>query len=383
MKRLLIFAAAVRLAMTAIHLQGQDAEVVAESPSTTVTSTITRNRWLFDTLHVYGTLTNVNVTMKVIGFDKNQKLVTESTDYTILPEGTFHASLTDTNKEIKFVKVVLYDKTASNSQVVLGWTLAESIQAYGQPTMGPFVDSFGNPFYRFEANGHDIRVTYYNRRISSVAYLQRIALDESAIRALLSDNAPGTEWVADYTQAGRDVMWIGKVGDKVSYHAYLLEDAKTLKIITEEYFAAGNAASDALFVTRAVAGLGYTLEESIKQFGQPVFGPKYEGLHSSYYLFKAKGYDIGAHYFEGELSRIAFNQPDAFEEKLVDAFLSVNAPKVRWSRPLNGGNGETNWLGSIGDGESFELLFFATLAGDGKTLMISTKEDNDRNKPWD
>jgi hypothetical protein len=85
MKRLLIFAAAVRFARTAIQLRAQDSEAVREPPSTKVTSTITRNQWSFDTLDVYGTLTNVNVTLKVIGFDKT--IVTESGDYAIQPEG--------------------------------------------------------------------------------------------------------------------------------------------------------------------------------------------------------------------------------------------------------------------------------------------------------
>jgi hypothetical protein len=345
-----------------------------------VTSTITRNQWLFETLDVYGTLTNVNVTMKVIGFDKkNQKLVSESTDYTIQPEGTFHARLTDANKEIKFVKVLLYDKTASNSQAVLGWTLAESIQAYGQPTLKSIVDSLENPMCGFEKNGNEVLATYVHGKITNVRYKQVIALGEPAIKAFLSSNAPGAEWITVSTKANGDTLRIGKVGDKDAYQAVLSDRGKTLQIITTEYLNAFNAA----FAARAVAGLGFTLEESIQRYGQPVFGPKYEGLHSSFYLFKAKGYEIGAHYFEGELSRIVFNQPEVFEELLVDAFLSVNAPKVRWSGALDGGNGETNWLGSIGEGESFELLFFATLAGDGKTLMISTKEDYDRNKPWD
>ena len=384
MKRLFILRLAVTFAMTAIHLQGQHAAVVNESPSTTVNFTITRNQWTFDTLNVYGTVTNVNVTMRVIGFDKNQKLVTESTDYTIQAEGTFHARLTDTNKEIRLVKVVLYDKTASNSQSMLGWTLAESMQAYGQPASGPMADSFGNPRYRFNAKGYIVLLTYFNGKSSSVLYRELAALDERVISALLSSNGPGVHWVTDFRKTNGDTMWTGKVGDRVSYEAFLSDSGKTLGIITEEYSDALGAASDARFAARAEAGLGWTLEQSIQDYGPPVFGPKYEGLHSSYYLFKAKGYEIGAHYFDGEVSRIVFTRPDVFEEQLVDAFLSVNAPKVKWSGPLDGRSGETNWIGSTEASESVPVpFFFATLEGDGKTLVICTKEDYDRNNPSD
>jgi len=72
---------------------------VAQPLSTTATSTITRNQWISDTLNVYGTLSNVNVTMKVVGFDKNKNLVTESDDYTIDSDGTFHARLSDPKKD--------------------------------------------------------------------------------------------------------------------------------------------------------------------------------------------------------------------------------------------------------------------------------------------
>jgi len=89
---------------------------VTERPSTRATSTIIRNEWVSDTLNVYGTLTDVNVTMRVIGFDKNQKLITESSDYTIESDGTFHARLSDAKKEIRFLKVLLTDKITGVAQ---------------------------------------------------------------------------------------------------------------------------------------------------------------------------------------------------------------------------------------------------------------------------
>jgi len=97
----LVLMMAVGLTMTAITTQAENSDSVAR---------ITKNAWVSDTLDVYGTLTNLNVTMKVIGFDKNQQIVTESSDYTLQTEGTFHSRLRDPQREIKFVKVVLNDK---------------------------------------------------------------------------------------------------------------------------------------------------------------------------------------------------------------------------------------------------------------------------------
>ncbi len=101
---------------------------VTGSPSTTATSTITRNQWISDTLNVYGTLSNVNVTMKVVGFDKSKNLVTESDDYTIESDGTFHARLSDPKKEIRFLKVMATDKTSEVAQVELASTPIAAVE---------------------------------------------------------------------------------------------------------------------------------------------------------------------------------------------------------------------------------------------------------------
>jgi hypothetical protein len=67
---------------------------------------ITSNRWESDTLIVSGTLSNPNGwPIEFVGFDKNQQTVTRNNDYTIQPDGTFRATLSDAKREIKFVKV--------------------------------------------------------------------------------------------------------------------------------------------------------------------------------------------------------------------------------------------------------------------------------------
>src|ERR1700736_4429223 len=79
---------------------------------------ITRNQWsqTDNTLDVYGLGTNPNaLPIKFVGFDKNQRFVIESQNYTFNPDGTFHVVLSDAKKEIRFVKVVTIPPAASSA----------------------------------------------------------------------------------------------------------------------------------------------------------------------------------------------------------------------------------------------------------------------------
>jgi hypothetical protein len=82
------------------------------------TSTIISNSWVSDTLNVYGSLTNLNVTLKIIGFDENRQVITESSDYVIESTGIFHAKLRDAKKQIRFLKVLLTGKVTDIPQRV-------------------------------------------------------------------------------------------------------------------------------------------------------------------------------------------------------------------------------------------------------------------------
>ena len=92
---------------------------VIELPPTNVISAITGNRWTPDALIVSGTLTNtstvaVQITgMDAIAFDEHQKMVTRSSDFTIVHNDlapgevvNFKVSLKDGTKQVKFVKVL-------------------------------------------------------------------------------------------------------------------------------------------------------------------------------------------------------------------------------------------------------------------------------------
>jgi hypothetical protein len=92
---------------------------------------ITSNRWESDTLIVSGTLSNPNGwPIEFVGFDKNQQTVTRNNDYTIQPDGTFRATLSDAKREIKFVKVEFVSVAAAESR-----TRPSQVQANATPTL--------------------------------------------------------------------------------------------------------------------------------------------------------------------------------------------------------------------------------------------------------
>jgi hypothetical protein len=88
------------------------------SESTNVVSTITSNRWTSHTLIVSGTLNNPKGwPLEIVGFDANKQSVTVSKDYSIQSDGTFEATLSDANRQIKFVEVVRSSSTPVQAEV--------------------------------------------------------------------------------------------------------------------------------------------------------------------------------------------------------------------------------------------------------------------------
>jgi hypothetical protein len=86
--------------------------------SSSTVSAITSNQWSGHSLIVSGTLKNTSAepvrikNLNAAGFDKNQKRVIESSDYTIVHNDlaagetvNFKVSLKDRTKQIRFVKV--------------------------------------------------------------------------------------------------------------------------------------------------------------------------------------------------------------------------------------------------------------------------------------
>jgi hypothetical protein len=99
-KTILTLLAALAVLTTEITSQAQ--------VSSTIAIKITRNQWSATTnsLDVYGLGTNPGaVSVKFVGFDKNQQFVVDSKNYTFNPDGTFHVVLSDAKKEIRFVQV--------------------------------------------------------------------------------------------------------------------------------------------------------------------------------------------------------------------------------------------------------------------------------------
>ena len=124
-------------------------------------------------------------------------------------------------------------------------------------------------------------------------------------------------------------------------------------------------------VIASQAGLGWTLEESIKRYGQPVTGPLPDeaGIGRIYYLFKAKGCFIGAYYLNGKLSRIVYTQKEALKKSIFKAFLFDNAPESVWIPTMDS---NLEWFACTG---KLRVNCWAQLAGNRTNLVIATIED--------
>jgi hypothetical protein len=107
---------------------------------------ITSNRWESDTLIVSGTLSNPNGwPIEFVGFDKNQQIVTRNTDYTIQPNGTFQATLSDAKREIKFVKIEFVTAASAEAR-----TRPSQVQVNATPTLATVTaQPSGNPSVGF------------------------------------------------------------------------------------------------------------------------------------------------------------------------------------------------------------------------------------------
>jgi hypothetical protein len=99
----------------------------------------------------------------------------------------------------------------------------------------------------------------------------------------------------------------------------------------------------AFLATTAKAGLGWTLEECIRQYGQPGYTTLdlFTDLRS--YHFKAKDFEIAA--ILNSVGKVAeviyFSQP--MSEQDIGNLLADNAPKAEWRKHVK--DGETLWEG--------------------------------------
>ncbi len=124
-------------------------------------------------------------------------------------------------------------------------------------------------------------------------------------------------------------------------------------------------------VVASHAALGWTLDESIRNYGQPVTGPLPDeiGIGRTFYLFKTKGGSIGAFYLNGKISRVVYTQEKALGKTIFEAFLFGNAPELVWVPTMNS---EREWLACSAQ---LQALCWAHLDSYRKTLVIATIED--------
>ncbi len=124
--------------------------------------------------------------------------------------------------------------SAVNAHADLGWTLAQSEQAYGKPTSGPWEFGHGKTGYQFQAQGYTITAGYVDGLVGKITYeRQAAALDEPLINFFKAENCPNTQWQLAY-EKGRG-YWSGQVEGHEHYRAELSADQYTLTIVNWHY----------------------------------------------------------------------------------------------------------------------------------------------------
>jgi hypothetical protein len=99
---------------------------------------ITGNRWASGVLIFSGTLSNPEGwPIEFVGFDKDQKVVTQNNDYTTQADGTFQATLSDPKREIKFVKVQFVSAVTASAR-------SREAEVQQMPTITPIPTVYTN-----------------------------------------------------------------------------------------------------------------------------------------------------------------------------------------------------------------------------------------------
>jgi hypothetical protein len=109
--------------------------------------------------------------------------------------------------------------SAVSAYADLGWTPAQSVQAYGKPTAGPDGEGLDETIYQFEAQGYSIYASYLYGRVGKITYHRQAALDESLINFFKAENCPNTQW--HVVIEGGSGYWSGQVDGKEAYVAGL------------------------------------------------------------------------------------------------------------------------------------------------------------------
>ena len=127
--------------------------------------------------------------------------------------------------------------SAVSAHADLGWTLAQSVQAYGEPTASvENGDSQTN--YQFKLQGklqtYTITACFLYGRVGEVTYERQAAFDMPSIDFFKARNCPDTQWHIAFEE-GFGGYWSGQVDGKEAYRAVLSDDHTALTIITDDY----------------------------------------------------------------------------------------------------------------------------------------------------
>ena len=130
-----------------------------------------------------------------------------------------------------------------------------------------------------------------------------------------------------------------------------------------------------LTASHSHAGLGWTLARFKQQYGKPVLNQEQiEGRIG--YVFTAEDYIIAAFFLNRQVSRIMYicRNDSVFNWGRARALLRANAPDAIWADASKNEADHTYRVNGTKDGVE---TYYASLTGDGKMLVIWTKEDDE------
>jgi len=130
-----------------------------------------------------------------------------------------------------------------------------------------------------------------------------------------------------------------------------------------------------LTASHSHAGLGWTLAQFKQQYGEPVLNQEQIAGRIGY-VFTGEDYVIAAFFLNGQVSRILYicRSGSVFNWGRARALLSANAPDAIWADASKNEADNSYRVNGTKDGVE---TYYASLTGDGKMLVIWTKEDDE------
>jgi hypothetical protein len=102
------------------------------------------------------------------------------------------------------------------------------------------------------------------------------------------------------------------------------------------------------------AGLGWTLEQSVQVYGQPIDGPRGDGIGKTTYDFEGQGGfgTISAGFINGRIGEIDYHRAAGFDYPLINSLVSSECGSAQWTAHTSEAF-STFWYGKINGEDAY------------------------------